>query len=126
MTRFVPCSSLEVAQAISGALWNLTRPPGARAPDEVSAFWCVWRVDAAGQWWIQVQTDEGIPVHAQAEIDGIAPILLNAGIAQADIDALAALIESMRGQRMTPWQFFPQVFKDASKLETEITWPERA
>ena len=60
-----------------------------------------------------------------AVLDGIADILAGAGIAQAEIDALEALIIASRGGVLTPWQYFPQVFKDDAKEEHEITWPEK-
>jgi hypothetical protein len=125
MTRFVPTSSRAVAETISANLWSLSRPESVRLPGEVSAFWCDLRSDAAGNWWLRVDTEESIPMHSEAVLNGIADILGNAGVTQAEIDALDALIITSRGQQLTPWQYFPQSFKDASKEEHEITWPVR-
>jgi len=125
MTRFVPASSEANAALMSSHLWSLSRPESIREPGEISADWCVVRPDAAGQWWLQVETDEAIFVHPTAVLDGIADLLLAVGIPQASIGALDALVISLRGQTMTPWQFFPEPFRAASKLEHEIQWPSR-
>lgn len=124
MTRFIPCSSLAVAEAISAHLWSLSRPPDVRDPDESTAYLFDWRQDASGVWWLVVITDYVIPVHAEAVLDGIADILQAAGISQQEIDALAAVVIANRNGSMTPWDYFPQAFKDASRLDTEIQWPE--
>lgn len=125
MKRFVPCSSEEVARSLSGALWAISRPPQTRLNERTSLLFD-WQLDVDGRCWLIVITDYVIRVHAETVLDGIADILAGAGIAQEDIDALAALVIAKRGQTMTPWEYFPQVFKDASKLEHEINWPERA
>lgn len=119
MIRFVPTSSAEVAEALSRALWHLSRPADL-APTEGTVRLFPWITDTQGGIWLQVRTDYAIPVHAEAVIDGIEPILLGAGISQNDVDALAALIVSLRGQTMTPWQYFPQVFQDASQTREEM------
>lgn len=126
MNRFVPCSSLAVAETISAHLWSLSRPPDVREPDEATAYLFDWRQDAAGTWWLAVITDYVIPVHVEAVLDGIADILQAAGISQQEIDTLAAVVIANRGGIMTPWDYFPQAFKDASRTEEQITWPTRA
>lgn len=124
MTRFVPCSSLEVAQTLSAHLWSLSRPPQVRG-DEATAYLFDWRTDAQGVTWLAVVTDYAIPVHGDAVLDGIADILSGAGIGAQEITELEQTVLARRGQTLTPWQFFPQVFQHASKLQTEITWPSR-
>ena len=122
---FIPTSSQAVADELSGQLWSLSRTPQART-NEVTSRLFGTRTDANGKVWLEVITDYAIPDHAEAVLDGIAPILAGAGLGEADIADLEALVISLRGQFITPWQFFPQVFKDAAKLEHEITWPARS
>lgn len=119
MIRFVPTSTAEVAESLSRALWYLSRH-AELAPTEGTVRLFPWITDTEGHIWLQVRTDYAIPVHAEAVIDGIEPILLGAGISQVEVDGLAALIISLRGQTMTPWQYFPQVFQDASKDYIEM------
>ena len=119
MIRYVPTSSAEVAEAMSQSLWHLSRPAKVAAQEGTVRLF-PWLTDTAGHVWLQVQTEYVIPVHAEAVIDGIEPILLGAGISQVEVDGLAALIISLRGQTMTPWQYFPQVFQDASKDYIEM------
>lgn len=123
MNLFIPCSSQAVCEAISTHLWSLSRPPAVRTERDTSRlFEC--RVDVHGQWWLEVVPEYEIPVHATAELGGIADILLEARIAQAEIDQLASLITSRRGGSLRPWNYFPAVFKDAALPREQITWPE--
>lgn len=124
MIQFVPCSSLEVAQALSAHLWSLSRPPQVRG-DETTAYLFGWRTDAAGTVWLCVIPDYEIRVHAEAVLDGINGILAGAGIAPEEIATLEQQVLDARGGVLTPWKYFPQVFKDAAKEEHEIQWPER-
>ncbi len=65
-----------------------------------------------------------IHVHHEAVLNGIADVLqpwIDGGVLPADTnETLAAYIESKRGQRMIPWEAFPQFFKDASKSRDEL------
>lgn len=125
MIHFIPVSSPEVGKDLSYALWSFTRPPQVRVPAELQDDMFAVVVDAGGQWYLAAQDDFDIPVHAEAEIVGIADILLGAGLSQTEVDQLASLVVALRGQRMRPYDYFPAVFKDAAKLETDITWPTR-
>lgn len=124
-TRYVPCTSAENGDAMSRHLYDLSRPPGVKQPGETE-FLFARCMDAAGVTWLEVVTDYVIPVHVDAELDGIGPLLAGVGISQAEIDDLDALIQSKRGSTMTPWDYFPAALKAASKTFDEITWPERA
>lgn len=119
MIRFVPSSA---AEPLSDALWSLSRPPGMRGDDVTSRLFG-WIDDLTGARWLVVDTEHRIPVHAEAVLGGIAEILapwVGHGIAQQDIDALGMAVESHRGGVMTPWEFFPQVFKDLSKTQEDM------
>ncbi len=74
--------------------------------------------------WLIVDTTFTIPVHADAELDGIADILqpwIDAGQLPADTNTtLAAFIESKRGQMLTVYDAFPQLFKGLSKSWQEM------
>ena len=77
-----------------------------------------------GSVWLQVDTTFEIPVHPEAELDGIADVLqpwVDEGVLPSDtIPNLAAFVESKRGQRLTVWEAFPQLFKDQSKTREEL------
>ena len=122
MIRYVPTST-NAAQPLTEALWSLSRPPQVRDPKDTRAmFGIITAID--GSVWLLVDTTFDIPVHADAELDGIADILqpwIDAGNLPADTNAtLAAFIQSKRGQRMVPWEAFPQLFKDLSKTYAEM------
>ena len=74
--------------------------------------------------WLVVDTTFTIPVHAEAELDGIADILqpwIAEGYLPVDTnDTLVAFIESKRGQMLTVYDAFPQLFKDLSKTRQEM------
>lgn len=119
MTLFVPSSA---AEPLSAALWQIARPAGARRPRLTTRLF-PWVTDTGGGRWLVVETEFSIPVHGEAGLGSIADILqpwVGHGLEQAEIDALAGVVESHRGGRMTPWAFFPQVFKDLSKTHAEM------
>ncbi len=77
-----------------------------------------------GSIWLVVDTEYSIRVHAQAELGAIAGIMQpwgDEGALPADTnEVLAATIEQLRGQQLTPWSAFPQLFKDQSKTAAEL------
>ncbi len=102
MIRHVPA---QAAEMLSVALWELARPPHVRDPKD-------------GSLWLRFDPGFVMNVHPDAELGAIADILtpwIGHGITQEDIDALAAVVEGHRGGRMTPWEAFPQLFKERSK-----------
>lgn len=120
MIRYVPSSA---AEALSNALWGLSRPPETRAPEDTQ-FLFGWITALDGNRWLVVDTDYEVNVHQDAVLDGIADILqpwIDSGELPLDTnEVLAAFIESKRGGRMIPWEAFPQFFKDASKSREEL------
>ena len=122
MIRYVPSSQ---AEPLSDALWALTRPPQVRDPKDTSKmFGWVDDLQTPSKRWLVVDTTFTIPVHAEAELDGIADILqpwITEGYLPPDTNAtLAAFIESKRGQMLTVYDAFPQRFKDLSKTQQEM------
>lgn len=115
MIRYVPVSGgSETAQTLSVAMWELHRTPQQIAAEATSrCFDIVTAMDDS--IWLVCDTELTVPVHTAAEIDGIAPILLGAGLPQSEVDAVETAILAARGGEMNLWQHFPQVFKDASK-----------
>jgi hypothetical protein len=120
MTRYVPSSA---AESMSNALWGLSRPPETRGPNDTQ-FLFGWITALDGTRWLVVNTERKVNVHADAVLDGIADILqpwIDQGHLPADTNTnLAALVESLRGQRLTVYDAFPQIFKDMSKTHAEM------
>lgn len=125
MNKYLPVTSESSGRALSCALWGLTRPPQVRQPAEANDDMFDVVCDAAGQWYLEVDSEFDIPVHPLAEIDGIADILLGAGLSQGEVDQLESLVIALRGQRMRSYDYFPAVFKSAAKTWEQITWPAR-
>lgn len=77
-----------------------------------------------GATWLMVDTTFTIRVHVDAVMDGIADILqpwIDSGHLPADTnDTLAALVESKRGQDLTVYDAFPQLFKDMSLTTAQM------
>lgn len=126
MIAYIKVSSQQVGKDLSYALWSFTRPPQIRSAEEDEDDMFAVVQDAGGQWYLEVDTLLNISVHKLAEIDGIAGILLNAGISQTDVDQLEAQVIALRGQSMRPYDYFPAVFKDAAKTPEEMNWPSHA
>lgn len=122
MIRYVPSSA---AENLSDALWGLVRPPQYRGADGTTKlFPWIDDLQAPSKRWLIVDTTFTIPVHADAEYDDIAAILqpwIDGGQLPADTNTvLAAFIESKRGQDLTVYDAFPQLFKDMSKTREEM------
>lgn len=120
MIRYVPSSA---AEALSNALWGLSRPPETRGPNDTQ-FLFGWITAQDDSRWLVVDTDYEVNVHPDAVLDGIADILqpwIDAGHLPANTNTvLAALVESLRGQRLVVYDAFPQLFKDMSKTHQEM------
>jgi hypothetical protein len=120
MTRYVPSST---AESLSNALWGLSRPLETRGPKDTQ-FLFSWTPALDGTRWLVVDTDYEINVHADAVLAGIADILqpwIDAGHLPADTNTnLAALVESLRGQRLVVYDAFPPLFKSMSKTYPEM------
>lgn len=114
MIRYIPASA---AETLSLALWGLARPPEVRGENDTQ-FLFPWITALDGSLWLAVETEYSILVHEEAVLDGIADILqpfIDAGQLPADTnDNLAAYIEANRGQVITVYSAFPQLFKDQS------------
>lgn len=122
MIRYVPSSA---AAALTSALWGLARPAHLRTADDTQGmFGYVDDLQTPSKRWLEVETTFTIPVHPEAELDGIADILqhwIDAGQLPADANTvLAAFIERKRGQHLIVYDAFPQLFKDMSKTHEEM------
>lgn len=108
---------------MSNRLWGIARPPHLREPDETQQMFA-WVVATNGSRWLVVDTNFTIPIHVDAELDGIADILqpyIDAGHMPSDTNAiLAAFVESKRGQDLVVYEAFPAFFKAASKTMEEM------
>lgn len=119
MIRFVPGTQVE---PLTRALWRLAVPdPETGATDQM--FEVVTALDD-GSLWLMVDTTFTIRVHELAVLDGIADILqpwIDDGSLPADTnDVLAAFVESKRGQDLTVYEAFPQLFKDMSLTTAQM------
>lgn len=130
MILYIPTSGTNTAQALSNALWGLARPVAVRGDDVTQEMFGQMTM-SNDSVWLQVDTEFTIPVHPEAELDGIADILqpfIDDGQLPADTNAtLAAFIESKRGSSLVVYQAFPQFFKDQAKTQAELQtlglWP---
>jgi hypothetical protein len=119
MIRFVPGTQVE---PLTRALWRLAVPdPETGATDQM--FEVVTALDD-GSLWLMVDTTFTIRVHELAVLDGIADILqpwIDDGSLPADTnEVLAAFVESKRGQDLTVYEAFPQLFKDMSLTTAQM------
>lgn len=119
MICYVPSSA---AEPLSYALYALSRPPQVRGLNDTTHLFG-WHDDPHGGRWLIVDTEYEIPVHPDAVLGGIADILepwFAQGLPADTNDVLAAHVLAKRGQRMVPWEAFPQFFKDLSKTPQEM------
>ena len=111
-----------VAELLSDCLWGLACPPDQRQGDTTKMFQWVQATDSTQ--WLVVDTEFSILVHPDAVLDGIADILqpwIDQGHLPADTNTnLAALVESLRGQRLTVYDAFPPLFKSMAKTREQM------
>jgi hypothetical protein len=119
MMRYVSASQVE---PLTRALWRLAVPDP--APDATDQMFEVFAALDDGALWLLVDTTFTIRVHDDAVLDGIADILqpwIDDGSLPPDTNTnLAAFIEAMRGQMLTVYDAFPQLFKDMSLTTAEM------
>lgn len=120
MLRFIPTTHT-AGPALTAALWRLHAPPG---QGETTGFGSVIQAfDGTGEW-LCIDTEAVIRVHPEAVLDGIADILqpwIDEGSLPADTNTvLEAFVESKRGQDLTVYEAFPQLFKDMSLTTAEM------
>jgi len=119
MIRYIPA---EAAEPLSEALWSLSRPQRTAADTQYLFGWIESKQDTSR--WLEVPTTYTIPVHPGAVLNGIADILqpwIDQGFLPADTNTvLAALVESKRGEDLTVYDAFPQLFQDMSKTRAEM------
>lgn len=120
MMRYVPVTGgPSTAETLSVAMWALHRTPSQMQQESTAR--CFEVITALnGSTWLACETTLTVPVHAAAEIDGIAPILIGAGLDQTAVDAVEVAIIAARGGELNLWQYFPQLFKDVSKTHEEM------
>jgi hypothetical protein len=118
MIRYIPSSA---AESLSAALLRLSDP---HPEGKVSQFLFGSILDLHGEKWLMVDTTLSLPLHAEAELNGIADILqpwIDGGHLPEDTNTtLAALVESQRGGRLVVYDAFPKLFKDMSKTHAEM------
>jgi hypothetical protein len=125
--RYIPSSA---AESLSAALLRLSDP---HPEGKMSQFLFGSVVDLHGEKWLMVDTTLSLPIHPDAELNGIADILqpwIDGGHLPEDTNTtLAALVESKRGGRLVEskrggrlvvYDAFPQLFKDMSKDHAEM------
>ena len=121
MKLYIPAPA---AQAMSNALWSLSRPAIVRKPADVTRFLFPWVEATDRSQWLVVDTEYEINVHQEASLVEIAVILqpyITAGQLEADTNTqLAALVESKRGSRLVVYEAFPQFFKDQAKTYQQM------
>jgi len=123
MNRYIPTSGQDTCEKLTSALWGLARPAHLRSEEDTQAmFGSITCID--GSVWLVADTAYTIPVHKEAELDGIAGVLqpwMDAGYLPKDTnEKLAELILSLRGQQLTVWDAFPDLFKKQAMTREEL------
>lgn len=112
---YVPASE---AQAMSEALFALSRPAAVRLENEVTNARCACEKDTGGNTWLVVNTATQILIHPQAELNDIAthlqPLEDDGRLPAGTIEGLAVFVSAHRGQTITMWDAFPTYFKTNS------------
>lgn len=122
MIRYIPSSA---AASLTSALWGLAKPAHLRTADDTQCmFGFVDDLQTPSKRWLEVDTTFTIRVHELAVLDGIADILqpwIDDGSLPPDTnEVLAAFVESKRGQELTVYEAFPQLFKDMSLTTAQM------
>lgn len=120
MIVYIPSSA---AQALSNALWSLTRPPEMRGPEDTEYLF-PWHDNLLGARHIIVDTEYEIRIHPNADYAPIGAILqpwIDSGHLPPDTNAtLSALIDSKRGQMLVVYDAFPAYFKSLALTQEQL------
>lgn len=120
MLRYIPTTHT-AGHALTQAIWQLHAVPGIGATQGFGSV--ISALDGSGEY-LCIDSTESIRVHAEAVLDGIADILqpwIDSGHLPADTNTtLAAFVESKRGQDLTVYDAFPQLFKDMSLTTSQM------
>jgi hypothetical protein len=120
MIQYIPAAS---AEALSEALYALSRPPGVRHEKD-TRFLFGRRLDKTRAKLIEVDDAEVIYIHPQAELNGIADILepfILAKVLPANTNAaLADYVNLHRGEQVLLWDVIPDYFKGLAKDERRM------
>ena len=119
MLRYIPTSA-SAGIALTEALWHLHCPPGEGSTTGFGTV--VTALDDS--LWLEIDDAAVVHVHAEAILDNIADILrpwIDDGYLPADTnEGLAAFVEAKRGQDLTVYEAFPQLFKDMSMTTQQM------
>lgn len=119
MLRYIPTTNT-AGPALTAALWHLHAAPG---QSETTGFGSIITA-LDGSKWLEIDEHAEVLVHPEAVLDGIADVLqpwIDEGSLPADTNtALAALIESKRGETLVVYDAFPQLFKDMSLTTAQM------
>jgi hypothetical protein len=111
MKVFIPAPA---AQAMSDALWSLSRPADIRGPHDTQYLF-PWREALDLTLWLAVETDYEINVHPDADAAAIVAVLqpyeAEGALPAGTLAALAARVEALRGGRLVVYGEFPDLFK---------------
>lgn len=86
------------AEAISAALWGISRPASVRSEKD-SQFYTSWSVHPTSGSVALYVPDETQPVHVDADIDELMG-LIDQAVTMDEANAIRAIIEGRKGQRI--------------------------
>jgi hypothetical protein len=104
---WMPAPDEETCQLVSSAIYRLTRPAGS---SDTTQYAFAWRSDAHGTWWMDMDPDIVLPVHAERSTETaytLAMFVAAGQLSQASADAIVALVKTRVGQTVTLGEVIP-------------------
>lgn len=105
--HYMPTDSEATCQAVSSAIYKLTRPLGS-TDGTLYAFG--WRQATDGTWWMEWPNDMELPIHAERgteTLDTLATFVTADLLTQASADAVVAIVQANVDGTVTLGQVTP-------------------
>ena len=101
---WMPAPDEATCQLVAHAIYRLTRPAGS-TPSDTTRYAFGWRQDAHGTWWMDMDPDTVLPVHAERSTetaDTLALFVQAGSLSQASAAAIAALVQERVAETEPP------------------------
>lgn len=121
---YIPTDTLETAQAISKAFYELSRPESVRNEEDVTQYYCSWLVHPTTQAVILQIPDISLYIHSEANEtifdEFIQPFVDGGEVPESEITDTQTLIETSRGNTVSIVDILPSFWKQQGKTQEQL------
>lgn len=125
MSKFIPISSVVVADLLSRRLFELSRPQALECKGCTTTHLLSWIVHpVSGSVMMEIPEGYNMPVHQIADGETVRPIVqpfVTAGkVTKSEVDGLVALVRTKIGERLAVWDIIPNFWKEMNQTREQL------